>query len=151
MPQIQRILVPVDFSQQSKQALDYAMFLAQRFDAKLDVLHVWKIAEYAGDAMVVLTRSEPELTLSTYLRGEADRLLTDFLHGVPHSKRMLEEGDPAAVIARVATEGGYDMVVMGTHGRTGLSHLMVGSVAEKVVRLAPCPVLTYRVPEAKKK
>jgi nucleotide-binding universal stress UspA family protein len=150
MPQIQRILVPVDFSEQSKQALDYALFIAQRFDAKLDVLHVWKIAEYAGDAMVVLTRSEPELTLSTYLRGYADKMLTDFLHGLPHSKRMLEEGDPASVIARVAREGEYDLVVMGTHGRTGLSHLMMGSVAEKVVRLAPCPVITYRLPDKKK-
>jgi nucleotide-binding universal stress UspA family protein len=150
MPQIQRILVPVDFSEQSKQALDYAMFVAQRFEAQIDVLHVWKISEYAGDAMVVLTRSEPELTLSTYLRGQADQQLTNFMHGLPHSKRLLEEGDPASVVARVAQEGGYDLVVMGTHGRTGLSHLMMGSVAEKVVRLSPCPVLTYRVPDVKK-
>jgi nucleotide-binding universal stress UspA family protein len=59
---------------------------------------------------------------------------------------MLESGEPAHVIAKVAAEGKYDLIVMGTHGRTGLSHMMVGSVAEKVVRLAPCPVLTYRTP-----
>lgn len=150
MPQIQRILVPVDFSEPSKQALDYALFIAQRFDAPIDVLHVWKMSEYAGDDMVVLTRSEPELTLSTYLRSHADQLLTNFLNGLPHGKRLLEEGDPASTIARVAKEGNYDLVVMGTHGRTGLSHLMMGSVAEKVVRMAPCPVLTYRVPDSKK-
>jgi universal stress protein A len=150
MQKIQRILVPVDFSISSMRALEYANFLAQRFDAKVDVLHVWKPAEYAGDAMVVLTRSEPELTLSTFLRNHADQQLSDFLKGIPHSDRMLESGDPAATIVRVATEGSYDMLVMATHGRTGLSHLMMGSVAEKVVRLAPCPVVTCRIQGEKK-
>jgi len=149
MSKIQRILVPVDFSETSKQALEYAYFLANRFDAKLEVLHVWRPSEYAGDEMVVLTRSEPELTLSTFLRNHADQQLSAFLEGVPHSNRMLESGEPAQVIAKVAGEGKYDLVVMGTHGRTGLSHMMMGSVAEKVVRLAPCPVLTYRTPAEK--
>lgn len=149
MNNVQRILVPVDFSETSKRALEYANFFAQRFDAKLDVLHVWRPSEYAGDEMVVFTRSEPELTLSTFLRNHADQQLTGFLQGVPHSNRMLESGEPAQVIARVAGEGRYDLVIMGTHGRTGLSHVMMGSVAEKVVRLAPCPVLTYRTPTKK--
>lgn len=144
MSTIQRILVPVDFSETSRRALDYANFFAQRFDAKLDVLHVWRLVEYTGDAMVVLTRSEPELTLSTFLRNHADQQLTGFLRGVAHSQRMLKEGDPAQVIAKVAGEGKYDLIVMGTHGRTGLSHVMMGSVAEKVARLAPCPVLIHR-------
>jgi universal stress protein A len=149
MSKVQRILVPVDFSETSKQALEYAYFIANRFDAKLDVLHVWRPSEYAGDQMVVLTRSEPELTLSTFLRNHADQQLSAFLQGVPHSKQLLESGEPAQVIAKVAGEGGYDLVIMGTHGRTGLSHMMMGSVAEKVVRMAPCPVLTYRFPERK--
>lgn len=150
MSKLQRILVPVDFSETSKRALDYAHFIATRFDAKLDVLHVWRPAEYAGDQMVMLTRSEPELTLSTFLRNHADQQLSAFLKGVSHSKQMLESGDPAHVIAKVAGEGGYDLIVMGTHGRTGLSHVMMGSVAEKVVRLSPCPVLTWRTPAEKK-
>jgi nucleotide-binding universal stress UspA family protein len=149
MSHIQRILVPVDFSQPSKKALEYAGAMATRFDAKLDVLHVWRPTEYTGDAMVVLTRSEPELTLATFLRNHADKELSAFLEGVPHSARLLESGEPAQVIARVAGEGGYDLIIMGTHGRTGLPHLMLGSVAEKVVRLAPCPVLTYRPPAEK--
>lgn len=149
MHKIQRILVPVDFSDTSKKALEYANFIANRFDAKMDVVHVWRPSEYAGDEMVLLTRSEPELTLSTFLRNHADQMLTSFLEGVPHSNRRLEEGEPAHVISQVATEGGYDLIVMGTHGRTGLSHVMMGSVAEKVVRLAPCPVITYRVPASK--
>jgi nucleotide-binding universal stress UspA family protein len=149
MPKVQRILVPVDFSELSKKALEYAYYFANRFDAKIDVLHVWKPTEYTGDAMVRLTRSEPELTLSTFLRNHADLQLTSFLEGVPHTNRMLESGDPAQVIAKVAGEGAYDLIVMGTHGRTGLSHVMLGSVAEKVVRLAPCPVLTYRPSEEK--
>lgn len=150
MSKLQRILVPVDFSETSKRALDYAHFIANRFDAKLDVLHVWRPAEYAGDQMVMLTRSEPELTLSTFLRNHADQQLSAFLKDVPHSKQVLESGDPAHVIAKVAGEGGYDLIVMGTHGRTGLSHVMMGSVAEKVVRLSPCPVLTWRTPAEKK-
>jgi len=149
MHKLQRILVPVDFSTHSMKALEYASFLARRFDARLDVLHVWKPTEYAGDAMVVMTRSDPEITLSTFLRNYADQQLTDFLKGVPHSERMLESGDPASTIARVATEGQYDMVVLATHGRTGLPHLMMGSVAEKVVRLCPCPVLTCRIQQPK--
>ena len=149
MSKIQRILVPVDFSETSKRALEYADLFVKSFDAKLDVLHVWRPSEYAGDEMVVLTRSEPELTLSTYLRNHADQQLTAFLKEVPHSKQLLEAGEPAHVIAKVAGEGGYDLIIMGTHGRTGLSHMMMGSVAEKVVRLAPCPVLTYRAPEKK--
>lgn len=149
MNKIQRILVPVDFSETAKRALEYAYLFTHRFDAKLDVLHVWRPSEYAGDEMVVLTRSEPELTLSTLLFNLADQQLTAFLDGKPHAKRLLESGDPAQVIAKVAGEGGYDLIIMGTHGRTGLSHLMVGSVAEKVVRLAPCPVLTYRAPAGK--
>lgn len=148
MNDIQRILVPVDFSETSKRALEYASFFASRFDAKLDVLNVWGPSEYQGDDMVVLTRGEPELTLSTFLRNHADQQLTEFLEGVPHVNRMLETGEPAQVIAKVAGEGKYDLVVMGTHGRTGLSHLLMGSVAEKVVRTAPCPVLTYRNPAA---
>jgi nucleotide-binding universal stress UspA family protein len=150
MNKLQRILVPVDFSETSKRALEYAHFFANRFDAKLDVLHVWRPSEYAGDEMVVLTRSEPELTLSTFLRNHADQQLSAFLQDVPHSKQLLLSGDPAQVIANTAREGAYDLVIMGTHGRTGLSHLMMGSVAEKVVRLAPCPVLTWRTPAEKK-
>ncbi|PTL75511.1 universal stress protein [Vitiosangium sp. GDMCC 1.1324] len=149
MTKVQRILVPVDFSETSKRALEWAFFFANRFDAKLDVLHVWRPSEYAGDEMVVLTRSEPELTLSTYLHNHADQQLSAFLENVPHSKQLLESGEPAQVIVKVAGEGGYDLIVMGTHGRTGLSHLRMGSVAEKVVRLAPCPVFTYRMPSAK--
>lgn len=144
MHKLERILVPVDFSDPSRQALGYAVFLAHNFRAKLDVLHVWRINEYAGDDMVLLTRSEPELTLSTSLRAQADKLLSDFLVDVPYSERILREGEPAASITEVAREGGYDLVVMGTHGRTGLSHALVGSVAEKVVRMAPCPVTTFR-------
>jgi nucleotide-binding universal stress UspA family protein len=150
MHKIERILVPVDFSIHSMKALEYAGFLARRFDARLSVLHVWKPSEYAGDEMVVLTRSEPEITLSTFLRNHADRQLSEFLKGLPHSERMLESGEPATTIVRVATEGQYDLVVLATHGRTGLSHLMMGSVAEKVVRLSPCPVVTCRIQEPKK-
>jgi nucleotide-binding universal stress UspA family protein len=148
MHKIQRILVPVDFSETSKKALEYAHFISQRFDAKIDVLHVWRPSEYAGDEMVVLTRSEPELTLSTFLRNQADQQLTKFLSDLPHSSRRLESGEPAQVIAQVAGEGKYDLIVMGTHGRTGLSHVMMGSVAEKVVRISPSPVLTFRVPDS---
>jgi nucleotide-binding universal stress UspA family protein len=69
--------------------------------------------------------------------------------GADHVETALREGHPPAVIARFAEEGGFDLMVMGTHGRRGLSHAVLGSVVERVMRIAPCPVLTVRAPNEK--
>ena len=131
---IGRILVPVDFSDCSLAALDHAASLAQRFGASIHVLHVW---------------DHRDQTLAHFAQtgaGEAmDSVLGDLeQHGVGGVRGRLASGDPSETIIQIAREEHYDLIVMGTHGHSGLVHLLHGSVAEKVVRRAPCPVLTVR-------
>jgi nucleotide-binding universal stress UspA family protein len=148
-----RILVPVDFSACSKAALDYAMNIAERLGASVDVLHVWEPPHYITPETVVYIPGEPGQSLSQYARSQANRAMEELLssarrdHG-PSLSGRIEAGQAVGVILEHAKGDAFDLIVMGTHGRTGLSHLLVGSVTERVVRRAPCPVLTIRVPEA---
>ena len=144
---ITRILVPVDFSSHSDRAFRYAVRLATRFGASMELLHVVDnpIASGALSAEVYV----PDLPqiLDNLLR-EAEKRLTALKSvaagdGVYAATHVLT-GQPAHTIVEHARAGGFDLIVMGTHGRTGFSHLFVGSVAERVVRRAPCPVLTVR-------
>jgi nucleotide-binding universal stress UspA family protein len=145
--QITRILVPVDFSSHSDRAFRYALRLANRFDASLELLHVIDnpIASGAWTAEVYVPNL-PEM-LDT-LRREAEKRLavlkSDAGRGGVYVETDVLTGQPAHTIVEHAQTGGFDLIVMGTHGRTGFSHLFVGSVAERVVRRAPCPVLTVR-------
>ena len=137
------ILHPTDFSDGSRLALELACTLAREQGARLIVLHVKQppgpMVSY-GAAVAWLQPGETDERLWTLLRQtEAD--------DVPVEHRLLE-GDPARVIVRLAAESGCDLVVMGTHGRTGLSRLLLGSVAEEVVRRASCPVVTVRPPRS---
>ena len=151
---IRRILGPTDFSAGAHSALEYAALLAERFEATLEVLHVWEYPSAYGPvvAEAVIHTDEGRMTVADLVRTRAgkqlERVLADLGRRVTieHHGR-LETGDPAQAIIKVAASGGHDLIVMGTHGRTGLSHLFTGSVAEKVVRGAPCPVLTIHVPE----
>jgi universal stress protein A len=144
---INRLLVPVDFSPQSREALRYAALLAERFGAKLDVLHVWEMPHFAGMDLMLqapVVDSEP---LEHYVREQASREMSDFLkeehlHDDLQVTERIEAGDVDAVIVKLAEAEHYDLIVMGTHGRSGLAHLLM--VAEKVIRNAPCPVLTVR-------
>jgi len=104
-----------------------------------------------GAEMLVYAEGQPQRTLAEFARTHAGKEMEQFMvsvegHGLKVRGR-LETGDPYLTILRVAASEQYDLIVMGTHGRTGLQHLLVGSVAEKVVRRAPCPVLTIRIPE----
>lgn len=148
MRAIRRILVPVDFSEPSRRALDYAAELARPLDAAIEVLHVAEIPVFvpcaslpeagaSDQSLVAVVRESAEALLATFV-GEATE------RGVPVRASRLELGAPAHVITEVARSGDYDLIVMGTHGRTGLSHALLGSVAERVVRQAPCPVLSVR-------
>lgn len=139
MPKLQRILVPVDFSPCSLTALHYASFLATQLGAGVDLLHVWQDPEEEGaDAG----------NLYQFARSEAGREMEQFLQrverqGVRQVHGRLESGDPCDTILEVTDEG-YDLVVIGTHGHTGLSQLLRAGVAEKVARHASCPVVTVR-------
>lgn len=148
---IQRILVPVDFSEASKTAVRRAASLAEALGAELTIIHVWEptpavtpaqLGWLAADNVSFYGKVEEDLRerLGAWL---AD-LVGDAARDVP---TLVEAGYVAHTILETLGRGGYDLVVMGTHGRRGLSHLVLGSVAERVVRSAPCPVLTTRVPE----
>jgi universal stress protein A len=143
---IQRILVPVDYSSCSRAALRFASELAQRFEASLDVVHVWDRPSYVSD--VVMTTTEPisGKSLIRLIQDNAQHDLDEFLRettlpGGPVAGRLIA-GDPASALIHELKQGKHDMVVVGTHGRTGLSHVLLGSVAEKLARLAPVPVVT---------
>lgn len=144
---IKRILVPIDYSSCSRVALRMAAELGRRFGASLDVVHVWDRPSYVSD--VVLTRTDPlsPKSLIILIEENARRDLAEFLtsaelpaDAAPTSR--LIAGDPASALLHEIKLGNYDLVVIGTHGRTGLSHILLGSVAEKLVRLSPAPVLT---------
>lgn len=158
---VNRILVPVDFSTCSKAGLEYAARLGQTFDAMLDVLHVFLSPSYSwpvvGEAIVPLPGESTTLADSGIPRAEREleRLLFETgqrvscgpkMRGVKARSRV-EVGDACEIILQTAVQGEHDLIVMGTHGRRGLSHLLMGSVAEQVVRRATCPVLTIRAPD----
>jgi nucleotide-binding universal stress UspA family protein len=142
MALIRKILVPIDFSPCSTAAIFYAATLADELGASVDVLHVvpsyddFKIGSSAPSAPDALAQAERQM------EGAVQRILPLLAGRLSH--RTLH-GDPIKVIVETAGLGGYDLVLMGTHGRIGRLHAIVGSVAEAVVRNAPCPVLTVRV------
>jgi nucleotide-binding universal stress UspA family protein len=136
------ILHPTDFSENSRVALDWAIAWAQQFGARLIVLHV--VPEFA--AVYQLEQEEVE-RLSAHMQQIAEaemRRLWQERGGEVDYELVVTIGAPAHEIVRVATERQVDLIVIGTRGRTGLAHALLGSVAEQVVRLAPCPVLTVR-------
>jgi len=149
MIDLHRILVPTDFSKHSQNALLYAAAFAEKFGAELYLLHVVQdLAVFIPDMITVAPPPTPSLEqLSSAARAAFDRLIKE--NQLQHLKiqREVREGTPFYEIIRFAKETEIDLIVMGTHGHTGLVHVLMGSVSEKVVRKAPCPVLTVRHPE----
>jgi nucleotide-binding universal stress UspA family protein len=146
-----RILVPLDFSTPSDAALDYARIVAARFGASLHLLHV---AEDPYRALYSAEVFVPEMEgLRDEILGDATGRLKDRLRDSEmtelHATAEAIIGTPASSIVEYAGGREIDLIVMGTHGRGGMSHLLMGSVAERVVRMAPCPVLTVRQRPAK--
>ncbi|MEM6792229.1 MAG: universal stress protein [Myxococcota bacterium] len=150
MHAIHRILVPVDFSEASRAALRQAHALATALDAGVEVLHVWEPAPnvtpvqlgwMAGDAQAFCAQLEGELRVRV-----AEMVAEAFAGDRPSVELHVEAGYVAHTILERAKHAECDLIVMGTQGRRGLSHLVLGSVAERVVRTAPCPVLTTRAP-----
>ncbi|MBI4264365.1 MAG: universal stress protein [Acidobacteria bacterium] len=133
-----RILVPTDFSGPSNAALDYARVLARTFGASLHVLHV--LQSHFLRASVTSPREAETGALQ-----QVDRCLTDDDRQSLRAVALVERSDePADEIVSHARTAEIDLIVMGTHGRNGIAHLLMGSVAERVVRTAPCPVMTVR-------
>lgn len=142
---LKRILVPLDFSGSSLQALKCAVVLAKPFAASLDLLHVVPnpfIAHPGGGGAPL-----PQPLLDQLLQDARTRL--DEVCGSDDRKAftvrsVVRVGDPLVEIVEYARLEQVDLIVMGTHGRTGIPHLLLGSIAERVVRTAPCPVLIVR-------
>ena len=138
------ILVPADFSDDAEQALDYAIQLAKAFQARLSILHVIHLTPMAmgdiGAASLVPYLEDMEADAQQRLHAMMDRVNQEGLEG----ETVIVQGVPAQHIVEMAGNKSIDLIVMGTHGRTGLTHALIGSVAERVVRLAPCPVLVTR-------
>ncbi|MEZ5317694.1 MAG: universal stress protein [Vicinamibacterales bacterium] len=150
MVYLKHVLVPTDFSEASAVALDYGRTLARTFGATLHVLHVSDdlaaMMLPTGGVSLDLGRFQTEM--ETAARRSLDQLLDDDDRQALGARPVLVTSHaPAAAIATYARENGVDLIVMATHGRTGMAHALMGSVAEKVVRSAPCPVLTVRHPE----
>ncbi|HVY32255.1 MAG TPA: universal stress protein [Polyangiaceae bacterium] len=142
MKTFKHILVTTDFEPSSAEALDVAMSLAQAFDAKLTLLHVWELPIYPY--MEFMLNSEVITSIEDRAVKRLDEAITKVRAVLPSANSMLKTGTPWGGIIDAINELEPDLVVMGTHGRRGFSHLMLGSVAEKVVQLSPTPVLTVR-------
>jgi nucleotide-binding universal stress UspA family protein len=142
---IRTILCPTDFSAPSEHAFRVACALARDYGATVLALHVLErpLMTYSG-VMGAPPAEPPSAEQRRAAREHLDRVAAkDPRVSVEH---LLEEGDPATAILQIAEERRCDLVVMGSHGRTGLARLLMGSVAEKVLRNAPCPVLTVKIP-----
>ena len=150
MKPFRKILVPVDFSEHSGRALRAAVMLAGTYQAPLTIVHVSEplaLAVPQGYAMIgeaQLQRLFDELLLR--LGQQKELALAEGGGELPVATQLLH-GFAAGEICNFAEQGGIDLIVMGTHGRRGLSHALMGSVAERVVRMAPCAVMTVRAPK----
>jgi nucleotide-binding universal stress UspA family protein len=148
---IKKILVPTDFSAPSEEALRYAAGLPLAERPELTILHVYQLPAYFfPDGSVIMSSPDMVTQLMTQIERSLARA-ADLARtaGATNPKTQSVTGLAHAEIVKMACEGGFDLVVMGTHGHTGLAHVLLGSVAEKVLRKAHCPVLTVRTQEKK--
>jgi universal stress protein A len=148
MPEpITHILVPVDFSTHSERALELAIAIAQRFGGSIELLHVVEDPFVSGAWNAeAFTPNIPELLdqLTANARRRLEAMKTSATKDRIALAANVVTGEPSQTIVEHAKAGAFDLIVMSTHGRTGLTHLFLGSVAERVLRTAPCPVLTVR-------
>ena len=150
MMTLKNILVATDFSEPSDAALAYGRELAARFNATLHVLHIAEniyITTFGAESYAAVA-PDLQAEVEDSARARLQQLVLDSDGSGPRTTPVvMTSGSPAFAIIDYAGEHEIDLIVMGTHGRGALAHLLMGSVAEKVVRLAPCPVLTVRHPE----
>ncbi len=145
MPGISRIVVPIDFSDHSKQAFRYAIDFAKTFNAELLLVYVVEPVVYPADfsfGQVALPSMEMEL----HKRGkqQLDALIEKEVPADLRARSIVRAGKPFVEIIHVAQEEEADLIIIATHGHSGLEHVLFGSTAEKVVRKADCPVLSVR-------
>jgi nucleotide-binding universal stress UspA family protein len=143
---LRRILVPTDFSENSNRAVRFAAELAEKFQSELVFLHVVQdLALVLPDAVMPTPVATPNLDdmIASAKTAIGNLVAQEKLERL-NPKAEVRVGSPAAEIVAAATDLKADLLCISTHGRTGLAHLLLGSVAEKIIRHAPCPVLTVR-------
>ena len=146
MIEICSILAPTDFSAHSEQAMRYACGLAERLEAELHLVHILSEILPAGPDPLLMPVMPPEYYEENEERAREtlSRLLDPAWGSPPSVVTAVRWGSPVEAIVSYALDLRVDLIVIATHGRTGLSHVLLGSVAERIVREAPCPVLTLR-------
>lgn len=145
-----RILVPVDLKDGSRSIVDYALQLARPFGATVDVIHAWEPPQYVAPDLLVASPGWDANALESTARDTAGKELEALLRAVDGSAPValahrVVIGEAGNVVLEEAERGRYDLIVMGTHQRKGLTRMLLGSVAQKVVGRAVCPVLTLHV------
>jgi len=154
MPAPSRILVPVDLSDGSQALIDYAIQLAKPFNAALEIIHAWEPPQYVAPDLLVAAPGWNSQSLEQIAVDAATKELNSLVAKVANAglaiKHRVVVGEAASTVLRLAEEGKYDLVIMGTHGRRGLPRLLLGSVAQKIVARAHCPVLTVHLYDAAK-
>ena len=144
--QIKTILFPTDFSNGARAAMDHAISLARDYQAKLILLYVIQdisIAEWYIPSSLSVADLVEDMQKSAW--QEMDKWIAEVSAKVKDVEKMVVRGVPFVEIIKTAKDKNADLIVIGTHGRTGIDHMLFGSTAEKVVRKASCPVLTVRI------
>ncbi|HMK50021.1 MAG TPA: universal stress protein [Thermodesulfovibrionales bacterium] len=146
--EIKSIIFPTDFSEGSAQALKYAVDFTQKYGAKLYVLHViYDVAKASGWYVPHVSMDALYKDIQEGAKKELDNFGVKELEGIKNIERIVETGVPYQEIMSFATKIKADLIIIGTHGRTGIDRILFGSTAAQVVRNAPCPVLTVRIPK----
>ncbi|MDR4503907.1 MAG: universal stress protein [Candidatus Scalindua sp.] len=146
---IKKILCPVDFSGSSNLAVEYAKELASLLNARLYLLHV--VEQLHGNERYLILQITPQ-EIAEKVKKEAEERLTSIARKIkklPEIKTEVREGKAFVEIVKTARKDDIDLIIMGSHGRTGLSHALIGSVAERVARKAHCPVLIVKDKDTK--
>lgn len=147
MEAIKKILVPVDFSDYSKNALRYAVSFAKLFNAKMYIQYVVEPAVYPADfSLGQVAIPTTDVDMAQRAENELNRLAEEEIGSSVEYEKIIKTGKPFMEIIEAASEIDADLIIIATHGHTGVEHLLFGSTAEKVVRKSPCPVLTLRDP-----
>lgn len=144
---INKVLVPIDFSDYSKSALKYSITFAKQFNAELILIYVVEPVIYPPDfSMGQIAIPSVNTEWDERAREELNKLAKNEIPADLKSKTIIKTGKPFVEIIDTASEEDVDIIIIATHGHSGVEHILFGSTAEKVVRKAPCPVLTLREP-----
>ena len=146
--EIKKILFATDFSEGSSNSLPYAVDMAKRYGAKLYFVHViYDVATTSGWYVPHVSMDELYKDMEKNAKAQLEKSFIDEMRGFKDVEHVVLKGTPYEELARFAEENKVDLIVIGTHGRKGLDRMLFGSTAEQVVRHAPCPVLTVRLPK----